>query len=253
MDHELTAMMKSVITDNYYSDNALKTMTIDFGFYISRYYTYKSSENSVEWFPADYSPNITTDKWRELLHNSDVFTQSSLEIMKRMKDYGGMATCTQLAIKYGKTKNFYNTGSSSLAKRVVKATGCPVMTKDTENSKWWPVLYVGRYGEKGIESIYVWKLRDELSAALDNIDLSHIQLYVDKADENEDCNYWWLNAKPSIWSFANINVGVRQSYTLYNQNGNKRKIFQNFLDAKAGDLVIGYETTPTLQVVALAI
>ena len=39
-------------------------------------------------------------------------------------------------------------------------------------------------------------------------------------------------------------VGEIQNYTLFNDNGNKRRIFQNFLDAKAGDMVIGYESTP---------
>lgn len=43
-----------------------------------------------------------------------------------------------------------------------------------------------------------------------------------------------------------------QSSTLYNENGNKRRIFQNFLDAKAGDLIIGYETNPVKKVVAIA-
>ena len=42
-----------------------------------------------------------------------------------------------------------------------------------------------------------------------------------------------------------------QSYTLYNENGNKRRIFQNFLDAKAGDMIIGYESTPVKQIVAI--
>ncbi|WP_332238325.1 AAA family ATPase [Sporolactobacillus sp. KGMB 08714] len=64
--------------------------------------------------------------------------------------------------------------------------------------------------------------------------------------------YWWLNAKPGIWSFSDVGIGEVQSYTLYNENGHKRRVFQNFLDAKAGDLVIGYESYPVKQVVALA-
>lgn len=47
-------------------------------------------------------------------------------------------------------------------------------------------------------------------------------------------------------------VGEVQDYTLYNDNGNKRRIFQNFLDAKAGDMIIGYESTPVKQVVAIS-
>ena len=63
--------------------------------------------------------------------------------------------------------------------------------------------------------------------------------------------YWWLVASPEVWKFSDINVGEIIEYTLVNENGNKRRVYQNFLDAKAGDLVIGYASTPTLQVVAL--
>lgn len=64
--------------------------------------------------------------------------------------------------------------------------------------------------------------------------------------------YWWLNANPKIWSFSNMAIGEWQSYTLYSDNGNKRRIFQNFLDARAGDAVLCYEATPTKRIVALA-
>lgn len=71
------------------------------------------------------------------------------------------------------------------------------------------------------------------------------------SDDKDAPGYWWLNANPKIWSFSGIAVGETQSYTLYNENGNKRRIFQNFLDAKAGDMIIGYESNPVKQVVAL--
>ncbi len=41
------------------------------------------------------------------------------------------------------------------------------------------------------------------------------------------------------------------NYTLYNENSNKRHIFQNFLDAKAGDIIIGYESNPVKKIVAI--
>ncbi|NLX91922.1 MAG: EVE domain-containing protein [Firmicutes bacterium] len=399
-DKELVNLLQSVMTENCYPDTKLKTLTIDVGFYISRIYAKKSAKDAGEWFPADYSPNITTEQWLSLLADETVFTKTSLEIMKRLKDFGGMATCTQLSIKYGETKNFYNAGSSSLAKRVAEATGCPLMTTDTENSKWWPILYVGRYADKSTAGVYIWKLRNELSEALEQFDLSEVSLYADKApviwkishgtdfisdaeakifednrvivvqkdikataaskmsqvdsfmlsmkkgdyfylcygnsirllgqiktddvvpnpekgngwyqreytviakskdtspykntqklwtpNDNSTCikvgepdkplfedlilkpyfdmtldsllgnreteihGYWWLNANPKIWSFSDIGIGEIQSYTLYNDNGNKRRIFQNFLDAQAGDLIIGYESFPVKQVVAIA-
>lgn len=71
-------------------------------------------------------------------------------------------------------------------------------------------------------------------------------------DENQEQNYWWLTANPKIWSFSDIKIGEEQNYTLYNENGNKRRVFQNFLDAKVGDVVIGYEANPVKKVVAIA-
>lgn len=253
-DTELVNLFQSQLTDTCYPDPELKTLTIDVGFYISRLYSQENAEKAeaAAWFPSDYTPGLTEEDWLALLGDDKVFTTGSLEIMKRMKDYGGQATCTQLAVKYGETKNFYLTGSTALAKRVIEKTGCPVLTDDkNENSNWWPVLYIGRYATKDEQGSYIWKLRDELSAALDKTDLSGIELYVAAAPGEEDRGYWWLNANPKIWSYSDIAVGEVQSYTLYNENGNKRRIFQNFLDAKAGDMIIGYESNPVKQIVAI--
>ena len=253
-DTELVNLFQSQLTDTCYPDPELKTLTIDVGFYISRLYSQENAEKAeaAAWFPSDYTPGLTEEDWLALLGDDKVFTTGSLEIMKRMKDYGGQATCTQLAVKYGETKNFYLTGSTALAKRVIEKTGCPVLTDDkNENSKWWPVLYIGRYATKDEQGSYIWKLRDELSAALDKTDLSGVELYVAAAPGEEDRGYWWLNANPKIWSYSDIAVGEVQSYTLYNENGNKRRIFQNFLDAKAGDMIIGYESNPVKQIVAI--
>lgn len=71
-------------------------------------------------------------------------------------------------------------------------------------------------------------------------------------EEKSQKYYWWLVASPKIWSLSKTPVGEVQSYTLYNDNGNQRRIFQNFIDAKEGDIVIGYEATPVKQIVAIA-
>lgn len=250
-DNELLALVKSQITDTCYPDPECRTLTIDVGFYISRYYSQKDQPKADEWFPLDYSPELTVEDWVRLLSDEEVFTIGSLEIMKRMKDYGGQATCKQLSVKYGESTNFYNGGSSALARRVAEKTGCPIMERETENSRWWPILYIGRNAGKDEDGSYVWKLREELAQALDRVDLSQVELYVASAPGEEEHRYWWLNANPKIWSFSDLAVGEQQSYTLYNDNGNKRRIFQNFLDAKAGDMIIGYESNPVKQIVAI--
>lgn len=398
-DDELKNLLASQITGTCYPDPELRTLTIDVGFFISRYY--KKDQDAPlgdDWWPTDYTPALSVDEWEALLNDGEVFTESSLEIMKRIMDYGGKAICTQLSIKYGESKNFYNAGSSALAKRVVQKTGCPVMPRDEDNSRWWPVLYVGKNAKKDEEGAYVWKFRDELAEAVKRIDLSQVKLYANltpsfwKISHGNDCinddeanafekrkvivvhkdtdakagakvtqgeafmtsmkkgdffylcrgnsirllgridsdeveenpekqdgwcersytviaeskdkstytgekkwwtpndnstciqvlagekdqfddlilrpyfdlsteellkndtsgiHYWFLNANPKMWSMSSLPVGEVQDYTLYNDNGNKRRIFQNFLDAKAGDMVIGYESTPVKQIVAI--
>ena len=69
--------------------------------------------------------------------------------------------------------------------------------------------------------------------------------------EEGDKNYWWLNANPKLWKYSNLAVGKTEAFTLYNDNGNRRQIFQNFLDARKGDIVIGYETSPVKKIVAI--
>ena len=70
-------------------------------------------------------------------------------------------------------------------------------------------------------------------------------------NESSEQKYWFLVANPKIWSMSSMPVGEIQDYTLYNNNGNKRRIFQNFLEAKPGDMVIGYESTPVKKIVAI--
>ncbi len=245
-DKELLTMLHHALDADCYADPSYKTATIDVCYYIQQ-----STHPTESWFPTHYHPGLTVKNWLELLNDPSVFHDYDLKIMKRMKDYGGQATCKQLSVKYGCHANFYNRGSSSLAERIAKKTNCPVMTTDTDNSKWWPILYLGQYTENKQNGGYKWKLRDELAEALNQVDLSTIPLYENNATSS-GLNYWWLTAKPNIWSFSDMKVGEEQTYTLYNEEGNKRKVFQNFLDVRVGDIVIGYEATPKKEIVAIA-
>lgn len=216
-----------------------------------------------EWFPSreEYDPGIDVDGWEALLKDGDVFTDQALEIVCRMRDHGGSATCTQLAQKYGETKNFYLTGSVALAKRVKDATDCP-LPDDEENSRWWPVLYVGKHADKDEVGSYVWRLRDELADAVGRIDFSGVKLHAEPIDEGDDPTttvseadaaqgHWLLVANAKIWSFFELEVGARTSYTIYNEKGNPRRIHKNYLAAKPGDPIIGYESSPTRRIVSL--
>jgi 5-methylcytosine-specific restriction protein B len=66
-----------------------------------------------------------------------------------------------------------------------------------------------------------------------------------------ELNHWWLNANPKIWDFAELAVGEKQTYTTHNEKGNKRQKYRYFFEAKPGDLVVGYVTSPDREIVAI--
>ena len=247
-DKELLELFEDALDSSTYVDPSHKTLAFDLSFYISEKLGKK--QKTDEWVAEDYDPGISKEKWLELLADEEIFTTQSLEIMYRLKDYGGVATCKQLSVKYGEEPNYYNVGSSSLGKRVADRVNCDVRIDSEGKQRWWSVLYQGKKADSDTEGTFVWRLRKELAEALEEYNFSDISLYSE--DGNSGQNFWWLNANPKIWSFSDMPVGNVQSYTLFNENGNKRRIYQNFLDAKAGDMVIGYESYPVKKIVAIA-
>lgn len=120
------------------------------------------------WWPTpeEYNPNISKEKWLEILDNRNLTTEQNLYILACMYNFGGEATCSQLAQKYGESINTYNSGSSNYAKRLVKARICDEPPfRENGDSRWWPVLYIGHNADSEIPGSYVWKLRDELKEA----------------------------------------------------------------------------------------
>ena len=71
-DEELKKLLKIKLTDDCYPDDALKTLTIDFGFNVSRYY------NDNQWIPENYTTGISKEQWKKLVLNENVFTKESL-------------------------------------------------------------------------------------------------------------------------------------------------------------------------------
>ena len=63
--------------------------------------------------------------------------------------------------------------------------------------------------------------------------------------------YFWLYGKPIYWSIKDMKIGEEEEFTLYNSSGNKRRIFNCFVNAREGDLVVGYQSAPVAQIIAL--
>ena len=133
--------------------------------YAQYYDIFYSSSSSQQWWPAlsEYDPQISKEKWLEILNSQDVLGENIRRMLAAMYKLGGSASCAQLAEQYGKTANHYIMTAVHAAENVVKATNCPLM-QENENSKLWPIFFVGRNETK--TDRYIWKIRDELHAAL---------------------------------------------------------------------------------------
>ena len=209
---------------------------------------------SDDWFPAvdEYHPGLTKEKWLSILGNKKIIGPVWGGMLAAFYEMGGAATCTQIAKKYNKLSSAISGYCTQLAKRIYKETQCPLSKRDDGQSRYWPILFQGKNAGHDVPGTYIWKLRPELMEALSEFDIMKFEWKLkEEIPEYGNIHYWWLNANPKIWSFSDLQVGEVQDYTLYNENGNKRRIYQNFIDAKAGDLVIGYESNPVKQVVAL--
>jgi 5-methylcytosine-specific restriction enzyme B len=85
-----------------------------------------------------------------------------------------------------------------------------------------------------------------------NIEVSDPETeYEPVAEESEPLSFWWLNANPKIWGISNHKEGELQTYTTHNEKGNKRRVYKYFESVKPGDLIVGYESTPTKQIKAI--
>jgi len=64
-------------------------------------------------------------------------------------------------------------------------------------------------------------------------------------------NYWWLNANPNIWDFHKLEIDETVIYTSKNEKGNKRRVYKYFEEVKPGDIILGYISSPTKEIVGL--
>lgn len=176
-DGQLEAMLGSQLTPECHRDPNLNTLTMDFGFFISD--QLKAEREAQHWFPkaSQYHPGLSVADWEALVRNPDVFTVQALQVMKRLLDAGGEASCAALASKYGETAAFYNVMSQALARRVIDKTNIPVSQREEGGQRLWAVLYTGRNAKKGEAGTFVYRVRDELVEALERVDLSGVDLY----------------------------------------------------------------------------
>ncbi len=234
------------------ADNIMRLLNAKNSPTAKRYWIYSPGENASKWEWCQEQGMMCLG-WAEM---GDFAQYNSLdEINDKMQEVYNKPGVTFLNDRLA-VWDFCHTmtpGDIVYAKRgKTKIVGRGVVTGDY---KYDPAL-----GEFANVRTVNWVNAGEWDAPHDSVmkTLTDITKYPEYVENMENLfkpqsakQYWWLVANPKIWSLSDMRKGEVQSYTLRNDNGNPRRIYQNFLDAKAGDAVIGYEATPTKQIVAL--
>lgn len=270
-DIELKAMFEEVITPSCYPDYLMRTTVVDLGYYLKKkkatsVATPKATEKKY-WM---YAPGENASKWERCQEQSiicigwdNLGDLSEINSLKGCKD--------ELKDRYNNPdSSFMNDGLAVWEFSHVMQPGDVVYAKQGQSCIIGRGIVKSEYiydssqenyrHTRKIEWTHIgkWELGNIVLKTL--TDITKYPDYVKKIEAmivdgkniaQGSRQYWWLVAAPNVWKFSDINIGDTIEYTLLNESGNKRRVYQNFLEAKAGDWVIGYASTPTLQVVAL--
>lgn len=161
--NEIRTLITSNLTNDCYLDPELKTLTVDFGYYVGRY---RMKEEEEGFLPSldDYDPKLTSNDYKSILMNDNIIKRSWLDVLVNMYQMGGQATCSQISVKFGDTPYHYSANATNIAKAVQKYTGCKTYD-DPSLGGFWCILFLGKE-TKNCEGKFKWKLREPLKYAI---------------------------------------------------------------------------------------
>lgn len=144
----------------------------------------KLIEGKDDYWPSykEYPVDLTKEDWRRFLEDVEYpLHKGCIRVLKCMLQIGGVASCKQLADEFGGypttyTSSVYNT--SRRAMQFFKMKPCP----DGEAKRYFPIAFLGRYGDSASNGNYVYKMREELKEALQEMDLEDIKTEYNKND-----------------------------------------------------------------------
>ena len=161
--------------------------------HLKRYITYKSGMNVIHlsgmrddgYWPslAEFNPNLTKEDWKRfILEEKKADHPSTLQMLQAMLALGGEGTCKKLADDFGGHPSRYVGCAINLGKRVKKFFDLPTCL-DQEQERFFIYPFFGRHLDELGENYYSYRLRPELLAALQELNLSDVSPYATATEE----------------------------------------------------------------------
>ena len=135
---------------------------------------------------AEYDPKLTKDDWKKYILEVEIPDHPSpMQMLKALMEQNGQASCKRLSELYGGTPSRYVGCAINLGKRAKKYFNLPACMDDGQE-RFFAIPFVGKRMLEGDKEYYVYRMRPELFAALKEIDLSGVALYVTGEEETMD-------------------------------------------------------------------
>lgn len=169
-DAELLSMHKSRLDNTCYQDEALHLLTMDIVFYGSNYMSEDLFGAGDNYWPSlkDYDPGITKDMWISLLQDKTVTTDEVWKLLNMFLKLGGESSFNNLVVQFG-NQFYYKTTLEQFSTRITKTVNCAECPAEYKKYAQYIIPFVGRMVTEGEIKRDSWKLRDQLHAALDEL------------------------------------------------------------------------------------
>lgn len=142
----------------------------------------KAWENSLDrdekgYWPSlnAFNPAITVEMWTQVLEEPQVTSLENLAMLKMMMELGGESTCAKLAEKYGKSPYYYNALGSGYGSKLSNYFHIEPIV-DNGEVRYFVFPFQGKAVKEEGKGRYMWRIRPELKEALEQMDLSYIDL-----------------------------------------------------------------------------
>jgi len=220
---------KKYTLDNLPDDEQLYADLREFVSIYARYvewYLKGADKTDDEWWPSqmEYPINLTKEDWKKYILNIEMQNHPvPMRMLKAMMELDGEASCKQLSDLYGGHPSVYAGCAMNIGRRVKKHFNLPACM-DGNQERYFPFPFLGKY-RGGSEDNYIYRIRPELYAALNEIDLSEISPYY--VEEHK-------TGKFDSWKIVDETTAIKtcdKSFFDYNGSGVPKEICW-FFDAE---------------------
>lgn len=192
-DQQLIQMHYARLEEECYRDPAMHLLTMDIVFYGSVYMSEKDfqekpmEQSTNKYWPSleEFNPGLTKDDWKRYLLEIEIPDHPApMEMLKGLMELGGEATCKKLATVYGGTVSRYVGCTVNLGKRAKKYFNIPD-SNIGDRERVYIIPFQGRDVKEDGAINYSYRIRPELLAALQELDLSAFNPYFNDEPEED--------------------------------------------------------------------